>query len=390
MKVLNTPKTLQAVNEECVSNMSLFDTMPKFKFYPNAIEINRTFSTNVYHEIIMSPSFQRLSRIRFLGAIDFLIHPNGAPTHRRHTRYHHTLGVAELAIYCCRWLNVSDVEEKHTVIAALLHDIGHAPLSHSLEPVFKKSFGIGHHEAGRRILMGKAPIGADIHHILRSNGIDIERVLSLIEGKSNEKTAHLFSGPINIDTVEAISRSYSYASSNSIGPAPFYIIKSAVLRADNGDQRVLDDFWRLKGKVYQHIINGKAGILADAISQHYMKKNLVKFGVESYYMNETELRKFCPDIFRALELSQRPALLRRQLLNEVDEEIGLIEVQDRKFYVDDTVHSFSPDADRLRYRQTKKLRTLHISELMPSVTAADGEWIQTSFEMDDELSTQEH
>jgi HD superfamily phosphohydrolase len=42
---------------------------------------------------------------------------------------------------------------------ALLHDIGHLPISHSLEPVFLSVFGIDHHHASEDIFFGRVAIG---------------------------------------------------------------------------------------------------------------------------------------------------------------------------------------------------------------------------------------
>ena len=52
--------------------------------------------TQLYRDVIDSSAFQRLRDIRFLGAIDYTFQPN--QYQKRHTRYEHSLGVAELAL----------------------------------------------------------------------------------------------------------------------------------------------------------------------------------------------------------------------------------------------------------------------------------------------------
>jgi len=100
-------------------------------------------------EIIDHPIFQRLRRIRQLAFTDML-YPGAC-----HTRFEHSLGVMQMATYMynhivekygdvlkCYLHGVDDVVdfEKEIVrarkiirLAALLHDVGHAPFSHSGE-----------------------------------------------------------------------------------------------------------------------------------------------------------------------------------------------------------------------------------------------------------------
>jgi hypothetical protein len=103
----------------------------------------------------------RMQNVGFLGAIDYLRHGNGpAPHRRRHTRYEHSVGVSTLAIIYGRVRELSQRERRVIAAAGLVHDIGHGPLSHTLEPVFREAFGIDHHTAGYNILKGNSPFEA--------------------------------------------------------------------------------------------------------------------------------------------------------------------------------------------------------------------------------------
>jgi HD superfamily phosphohydrolase len=95
----------------------------------------------LFAELVATPAFQRLKSIRFLGGIDYLLvrAPNGAKGNIRYTRYQHSLGVARLALLYCEERGLSFSERRMIWVAALLHDVGHAPLSHSLEPVFQEA-----------------------------------------------------------------------------------------------------------------------------------------------------------------------------------------------------------------------------------------------------------
>ena len=83
-------------------------------------------------ELIDSPEFQRLRRIRQLG-VSSLTYPGA-----EHSRFSHSLGVLHLmsmAVAEMQRLDPSRADEARAKLlaAALLHDIGHGPLSHMSE-----------------------------------------------------------------------------------------------------------------------------------------------------------------------------------------------------------------------------------------------------------------
>jgi HD superfamily phosphohydrolase len=83
-------------------------------------------------DIIEHPWFQRLRRIKQLG-LTHLVYPGAL-----HTRFHHSIGAMHLMQKALEILSskghmFSKDERLATLIAILLHDIGHGPYSHSLE-----------------------------------------------------------------------------------------------------------------------------------------------------------------------------------------------------------------------------------------------------------------
>jgi uncharacterized protein len=172
----------------------------------------------------------------------------------------------------------------------------------------------------------------------------------------------LFSGPINIDTVEAISRSYTYASANAVEPPPALVLQS-LIRRNRSDVRVLDRFWRLKQKVYRYIINSRRGVLADYVCQYYMRRNIEQFARETYFFDEATLRKEHPRLFTLLKKARDPAALRRVF--ERESPAFSIEFDEREFFVDPTIPFGGLDQDWSRYRQRKSSKTLRIAELLP-------------------------
>lgn len=95
-------------------------------------------------KLLDAPEFQRLRRIRQLGVSEFVF-PSAT-----HTRFAHCVGVFHTARQLIRIIQreISGIHEIYdaeraevAVIAALLHDLGHGPLSHTFEGV-QKSHGV--------------------------------------------------------------------------------------------------------------------------------------------------------------------------------------------------------------------------------------------------------
>ena len=154
-------------------------------------------------DLINTPAFQRLKCIRFLGGIDYCLvpRPNGSHAATRYTRYQHSLGVLHLAHLYCSDRDLDPSDRRLVCAAALLHDIGHPPLSHSLESIFKERFDIEHHAATQDIICGRVPLGRAIVGTLRHHGLSVDRVVAVVSGEDAD-FHRFFGGPINFDTIE--------------------------------------------------------------------------------------------------------------------------------------------------------------------------------------------
>src|SRR5690625_4227485 len=115
----------------------------------------------VIWDLIATPEFQRLRRIKQLGTTYLTFH--GA----EHSRFHHSLGVYEVVRRMISKFhndpNWNQEERLLCLCAALLHDLGHGPFSHSFEKVFL----LDHEVFTQKIILGDT----HVYHVLERVGI---------------------------------------------------------------------------------------------------------------------------------------------------------------------------------------------------------------------------
>ena len=115
------------------------DKSTRYKIFNDPVQGFITVPKGIILQLIDHPYVQRLRRIRQLG-LGYLVFPGA-----EHSRFSHALGSLELGQRVLRNLRekdttISDKEYEATLIALLLHDVGHGPLSHTLEYTLIKNF----------------------------------------------------------------------------------------------------------------------------------------------------------------------------------------------------------------------------------------------------------
>jgi HD superfamily phosphohydrolase len=116
---------------------------------------------NLLESVIDTEMFQRLRGIRQTAVMNLVFH--GA----EHSRFVHSMGAAHVAGRMVdaaaenSGLVVPAGQREETVLAALLHDVGHGPFSHSLEEIIGPAFA--HERMSVRILTSPE---SEIHHLL--------------------------------------------------------------------------------------------------------------------------------------------------------------------------------------------------------------------------------
>ncbi len=317
----------------------------------------RGSTASLVRELAATPAFVRLSDIRFLGAIDYALikQPNGYSTNRRYTRHEHSLGVAALADYFCDLADLPARSRNLIVAAALLHDLGHSPLSHSVEPVFKRLFGLDHHLMTERLIRGEAALSFEIPAILSRHGIDAGEVLAVLDGRRLGEGG-FFAGPINFDTIEGISRSLAYARPRRHSSHPRSVVRSSALRLSTRDRMVVDDFWMNKDNAYLSIINSNMGAVADEAARLVLIEREDALSEADFLLGEAGLFGKFPLLRKVVSSGQACAAF-------VAERRPQIQVTRRRFFIDEGVDFASRD-DRRRYLQSKRAATLTVQSII--------------------------
>ncbi|MBU2548257.1 MAG: HD domain-containing protein [Proteobacteria bacterium] len=178
-------------------------------------------------DIINHKYFQRLRRIRQLGGTD-LVYPGAM-----HTRFEHSLGVMQMVttLYDGIIDRSKEILVDHSQasldfnrmllrLAALLHDIGHAPFSHASESLFpEKPDGLKgkytHEDYSALITRKLFKDVIDDNRLLYNHGITANKVAGLIEG-SQEAEASLYwrdllSGQLDADRMDYLLRDSIHA-----------------------------------------------------------------------------------------------------------------------------------------------------------------------------------
>lgn len=317
------------------------------------------FRDPLLQELMRSRPVQRLRRIGFLGAVD------RCRSRYRHNRLEHSIGVAQLALLYARNRNLSRHDTRILAAAGLLHDVGHGPLSHTLEPIFKSRFGITHHKSGFAIIRGESSLGREIPDALTRHGLDLDEVHAMIEGTHHGRHAFIFSSPINVDTIEGITRSRSFF----LGKSPAVMSAAGIVRtiseANTLPAQMLDSFWRLKHQIYNFAIHHPAGLLYDGLAQAVMTADFDDFAPEDFLRDEWQLRRGKPKLFKFLDYARRSPDGLREILpdailnHEIDAPI-------RQFSCDTSVELRTSADLPFRYRQSRTRRQVRIINLLPS------------------------
>ncbi len=149
-------------------------------------------------DIISHPFFQRLRRISQLG-LSSLVYPGAA-----HNRFQHSIGALHLMHLALQSLKdkgveISDTESLSAQQAILMHDLGHAPFSHTLE--YSLMPHISHEDISLQM----------IEHIGNDIRVDFEGCMAIFHNTYHKYFLHqLVSSQLDMDRLDYLKRDSYY------------------------------------------------------------------------------------------------------------------------------------------------------------------------------------
>ncbi|WP_273752942.1 HD domain-containing protein [Leuconostoc mesenteroides] len=178
----------------------LKEKLPKEKVLRDPIHNFIHVEDPIILDLINTPDFQRLRRVKQLGITSSVFH--GA----EHSRFGHSVGVYELARRITErfeqyYSDVWDPKERLlTLVAALLHDIGHGAFSHTFEHLFHTD----HEAMTREIITGDT----EIHRVLAQVSPDFPNKVASVIAKTyeNPQVVQLISSQIDVDRMDYLLR----------------------------------------------------------------------------------------------------------------------------------------------------------------------------------------
>src|SRR6056297_2596173 len=245
------------------------DKSTQYKIFNDPIHGFLTVPKGTILDLVDHPYIQRLRRIKQMG-LGYLVFPAA-----EHSRFSHALGAMELAQRTLNNLRekdttISKAEYEATLIAVLLHDVGHGPLSHTLEFNLIKDF---HHEKMTLAVM---------RHLNREMDGELETAIKIFTDQYPKKPFlnQLVSSQLDLDRLDYLKRDSAF---------------TGVYEGSVGIERILKTMRVHKGNV----VIEKKGIYA--IENYILARRLMYMQV---YLHKTVLSadKLMRNIFKRVRV----------------------------------------------------------------------------------------
>jgi len=221
-------------------------------------------------ELIDSSPFQRLRRIKQLGPAYLTFH--GAES----SRFTHSLGVFHLARRAINHLSGFDSSLKeHKLIlygAALLHDLGHGPLSHTSEEIFK----IKHEEWTAKIINSNQEIKMILNKYGKGNSKEISDLIQSRKAKKN-LIVSLISSQLDCDRLDYLMRD-SYTTGARYGQLDIDRIIAGMTIAPDGDLAIhpkglmaVEHYLVIRNLMYRSVYNHRLNEVCNWLLEQIIK-----------------------------------------------------------------------------------------------------------------------
>lgn len=173
--------------------------LPEEKVFKDPIHRYIHVKNQIIWDLIKTKEFQRLRRIKQLGTLYLSFHT------AEHSRFGHSLGVYEIVR---RLIDESfsgreawdDKDAPLALCAALLHDLGHGPFSHS----FEKIFNTDHEAFTQAIITGPTEVNEVLSRVSPTFPQEVADVIN--KTHDNKLVISMISSQIDADRMDYLQR----------------------------------------------------------------------------------------------------------------------------------------------------------------------------------------
>ena len=255
--------------------------MGKRKLFNDPIYGLINFKSEFLYDLIDHKYFQRLRRIGQMGLTHY-VYPGAT-----HSRFQHAIGALYLmqsAVNVLRekGIEINEEESEAMCLAMLLHDIGHGPISHSLERIIVDV----HHEDISLATMQ-----------LLNEEFDgrLDMAIQIFKGNYPRKFMHqLVSGQLDLDRMDYITRD-SFYTGVAEGVIGYDRIISMINVVDNAlvvEEKALfsiQKFLVAREIMYKQVYLHKTSISAEAMLRQFFKRIKFLFEKDENQMDQLVL-----------------------------------------------------------------------------------------------------
>ncbi|MCV3743479.1 HD domain-containing protein [Ureaplasma sp. ES3154-GEN] len=246
-------------------------------------------------EIINSKEFWRLHKVKQLGT------SHGGFYSASHTRFTHCIGVyyvVKKMLSKIKFINsdINDLDSNKIVVkaAALLHDLGHGPYSHSFEEALGN---YNHEQVGLNIIIDPQ---SEVNAILRKHNIDPNRVASVIDHTIEKKWMHqMISGQIDADRLDYLQRDSHYCGVK-FGLLDYDLLFASMIVYEDeiafhkSSWNVLENILFSRYAMFENVYYKDISVTYDTLMQKTLKRVFDLYQKKQWFNNPSALKIFTP------------------------------------------------------------------------------------------------
>lgn len=247
-------------------------------------------------DVVSSWEMLRLRYVMQLGPAH-IVYPGAT-----HTRFQHCLGTNFLAQKSIRVVNycedleggcfkpfsdlLDDYQKRLFRAAALLHDVGHPPTSHTIEYALKSWAGLDHVDLGEFLILNSG-----LTDTLRQNGIDPRDIMNIIRRKTNDPILNLLADfldhPLDIDKTDYLIRDAHFSGVQlGVFPAERVLLTNRVVMDKDG--RYVRAFMLKAISSLEALILSRNWMFSDLYLHHAVKLAEALTSKATYFRMEEE------------------------------------------------------------------------------------------------------